>query len=86
MVRLAQSVDFLDVLVDGVAAGAVYQVLPEWEAVFEAVREKYKSMTKAGDNEKFAAFVAKMKNHRDKLDLDKQAAETFQPTTEAAAT
>lgn len=83
LVNTASTVGLLSLIVDGVAEGPVYKVLPEWEQVIVAIRNRYIAIRVEGDDAKFSEFLAKMKGHRAKLDLDKQAVETFQPATEA---
>lgn len=87
IINVAESVELLELAVDGLVGGAVYQTLPEWAQVIAAVRERYGKLTTAADNNRFTDFLQKMKGHAEKWKLDQAAVETFQkePPAEEAS-
>ena len=84
LVNTASTVGLINLIVDGVAEGPVYQVLPEWEQVIVEIRKRYGELVTAGTIQRQTDFETKMKTHREKLELDKQGMETFSPSATEA--
>lgn len=81
LIGAADSVPLLDFVVDGAEGGSVWNSVVGREAIIQAIRarlaELFKTMPANLRNSTVEeAFKAKMKKHVDKLELDKQFAET----------
>lgn len=81
LIAAADSVPLLDFVVDGAEGGQVWNSIVGRGAIIEAIRgrlgELFKTMPASSRNAAVEeAFKVKMKRHVDKLELDKQFAET----------
>lgn len=89
LIESATSYDQIELLVDGCDGGEAWLDRQERGQIIDAVKAKYVELlnkqTKAPKSWDQNAFVQKMKTHRDRLNIEIQADETFDREAKSAA-